>query len=92
MPKGSCCANCYIQHVSLASALQDAKILNVADLENRKEDGSGEVVEIFGHCLDTTKGSCTIEMRVEHNGPYYGWLGVRKNEPVPISAKPLDDF
>lgn len=32
--------------------------------------------KVWGHRILTSKGICTIEMRVDHNGYYSGWLNV----------------
>ncbi len=90
MPEGDCCANCFIEHVSIAYALTDAVIASVENIDGeRKEDDSG-VDEDWGHRITTNKGVCSIEMRVTHNGYYGGCLNVgvcpSNNSPV------LDDF
>jgi hypothetical protein len=94
-PYGDCCANCYVQHVSGAEALAaGAVIIDVEDIELQNvKDESCDVSDVWGHRLRTSKGWCTIEMRVDHNGYYGGSLDVTPvGLAVPEAAKPLEDF
>ena len=98
-PEGECCANCFIQHISLADALQGAKVTLVEpilEVEKERGDGPGDgYAEQWGHRIHTTKGTCTIEMRVEHNGYYGGMLkveGLENPKPVLDGYKTLEDF
>jgi hypothetical protein len=85
-PYGDCCANCFIQHVDNADALQDAIVNNVQDLDTEllsiddDFDYEGSCVNSWGHRILTNKGICTIEMRVIHNGYYGGSLDAKMND------------
>jgi|SRR6185436_7672415 len=94
-PYGQCCAYCFIQHVSIAYALINSDIISVKDITFFQPIDalfSNQTIEVWGHSIDTTKGSCTIEMRVEHNGYYGGSLNVSFVEKIPQDSKPLEDF
>jgi hypothetical protein len=93
MPDGDCCSHCFIQHVSGADALQDATIVSVETLETRSEnDPNGDVMDSWGHRLTTDKGTCTIEMRLEHNGYYSGQLVLSTFLNETSDAPLLEDF
>jgi hypothetical protein len=95
-PWGDCCSSCYVQHVSGTDALAEGAVVAYVediDVEPRAEDEDcgGEVVDTWGHRITTSKGVCSIEMRLEHNGYYGGALQVtRVAGPIPGIA--LDDF
>jgi len=96
-PEGDCCASCYIQHVSGAEALYDAMIFEVETIDSSPEMQAQDtdtdcVSESWGHRIRTSKGYCTIEMRLDHNGYYGGSLECTECENVPESATTLDDF
>lgn len=97
-PEGDCCANCFIAGATLTDVLSGATVTAVEDLEEHSEDkGCDSVVDTWAHRIHTSRGTCTLEMRTEHNGYYRGWLNV-DTEPtfaklvVPLGAKPLEDF
>lgn len=76
-----CCAQCFFQHVSNASALHGATIRSITDMsfdENMSygDTDDGNCVQVFGHVFETDKGTCQIELRNEHNGYYEGSLMV----------------
>jgi hypothetical protein len=77
-PFGSCCAKCFIQHVNLAFAFDQAEVTRVEDLPKHRDDDDHRVIETWGHRIHTTKGTCTIEMRVTHSGYYGGSLLVKE--------------
>lgn len=93
-PYGDCCASCYVQHISGAEALAEgAEVLEVEDIELPAVEDPVEVSDVWGHKLKTTKGYCTIEMRVDHNGYYGGSLDWSACDGgIPKDAKPLEDF
>lgn len=92
-PEGDCCANCYIQHISGTDALaRGAVVRSVEDIElppipdsEKQDDGD----DVWGHRITTTKGICSIEMRVTHNGYYGGTLNFGLVSSWP--GKPHDD-
>lgn len=92
-PEGECCASCYIQDLDGSEALQDATILEVEDLSGGsvEDRDSYQVSDTWGHRIHTTKGICTIGMRVDHNGYYGGRLYVG-NGTLPQNCKKLTDF
>jgi hypothetical protein len=94
-PYGECCAVCFIQHIESSDILNDSIIVDVDDIELKEleqEEHDGDIVEIWGHRIITTKGICTIEMRVDHNGYYGGSLDLSITTKVPDTAKLLEDF
>ncbi len=94
IPVGDCCANCYIQHVSGAYALQNATIRSVETIESTPTDeeiAAADCLDAWGHRITTDKGVCSIEMRTDHNGYYGGML--QPSAAIEASTKPLlDDF
>ena len=83
VPEGDCCAHCFIEHVEGAEFLQDATITAVQDVESgavyqASDENGQEAVEQWGHLFTTDKGHVRLDMRVEHNGYYGGWLRVSK--------------
>lgn len=92
-PYGDCCAHCYIQHVSGADALAPgAVVMGVEDIAgNREEPSEYDVSDTWGHRIATTKGTCSIEMRVDHNGYYGGSLEIYSHEGA-LPGVALDDF
>jgi hypothetical protein len=95
-PEGDCCASCYIQHISGTDALAvGAVIASVEDitLPDVPDQDSYSVSDVWGHRIKTDKGYCSIEMRVDHNGYYGGWLSVSEEEVgTEIPDATLDDF
>lgn len=94
-PEGDCCARAYVQGVSIAYALKDAKVTAVEDIETTERPTMGSsdnVVDCWGHRIHTTKGTCTIDCRTVHNGYYSGHMVISQVTEVPKNAKPLDDF
>lgn len=89
-PEGDC-ASCFIAGVTLADALTDATVMSIEDLEF-SSSGDDTVVDVFGHRIHTTRGTCTVDMRTEHNGYYSGRLYVDADVSIPTDAKPLEDF
>lgn len=84
-PEGDCCAHCYVNDIDNSDALQGATVLEVEDLAGDRVDNSeyGDVTESWGHRIHTTKGICTIGMRVEHNGYYGGSLTIGDRDLPP---------
>ncbi len=97
-PYGDCCAHCYIQHVSLSNALVDATVTGVEEImseptDTEKASNTAEVFEGWGHRIHTTRGTCSIEMRVEHNGYYGGELQCEERDANYRATAPLlEDF
>lgn len=81
-PEGDCCANVYIETVSNPEALIDAQVFSIDDLEFTDEmmaqveleNSRGPVIDLWGHRINTTKGTCVLDCRTSHNGYYGGWL------------------
>ncbi len=78
-PEGDCCSHCYIQHISGTDALAPGAV--IASVENIDvaeipERDAFDVSDTWGHRLTTDRGHCSIEMRLDHNGYYGGWLNV----------------
>lgn len=94
VPYGDCCASCYVQHVSGADALKNATLNRVDDLELPEvpPEEANDVSDVWGHSLITSRGYCTIEMRVDHNGYYGGELTISRDAVLPKDAVDLDDF
>jgi hypothetical protein len=93
-PDGDCCSECFINDVDGADALKGGTLLRVEDLEMTTDPPSEEacgVVDRWGHRFITDKGTCTIGMRLEHNGYYGGSLYVQKTLEAP-DAPELVDF
>lgn len=94
-PEGDCCSYCYVQHVSGTDALAKGAVVmaveGIDDLPPVPPDEVNDVTDNWGHRITTTKGVCSIEMRVDHNGYYGGWLnfGLFKGEP---KGSDIDDF
>lgn len=94
-PEGDCCAQCYIQHISGTDALaKGAVIASVEDITLPDvEQGEFDASDVWGHRIITDKGHCSIEMRVDHNGYYGGWLSISEQDVgTEIPDAPLDDF
>ncbi len=96
-PYGECCSECFIQHVSIAYALfADAEVLSIENIasENMPKDVNAYNCynEKWGHKIHTTKGICSIEMRLEGSGNYEGCLDIEMVDYIPKLAVILDDF
>lgn len=97
-PEGDCCANCYIAHVDGSETLTDAVVTEIENLElprvplTAEESTASDAVDSWGHRIHTTKGICTIDMRVEHNGYYGGRLECEEIDTAPEDAISLVDF
>lgn len=94
-PTGDCCARCFIAQVNFSETLK-GEVAKVERLEFKREnDGDyGDVTDIFGYDITTLRGTCTIDMRTQHNGYYSGdfeWHEIDANS-VPTTAKELTDF
>ena len=98
VPEGDCCAHCYIEHIAGSDALAPGAVINeIRDVgsstESEDYSESYSVSESWGHLFVTTKGYCTIEMRVDHNGYYGGSLEVsRTSKDSATFGEQLDDF
>lgn len=96
-PVGECCAVCYIEHVSGSDAMSPGAVIwEVEDIESPvpiidADDSYGDVIEAWGHLFKTSKGYCSLEMRLQHNGYYGGSLEVRKVDGPGLGMQ-LDDF
>lgn len=91
-PEGDCCAHAFIQHVSLASALVGGTIHSVETIHSPSVDAPDlGVTDAWGHRIRTDKGTCSIEMRCEHNGYYGGQLTMRWRADV-LEGPALEDF
>ena len=94
-PWGECCSSCYVQHVSGADALSKGAIVtsvdDITDLPPVPESEVNDVIDNWGHRITTTKGVCSIEMRLDHNGYYGGALDVALFDGEPKGTA-LDDF
>lgn len=87
--EGDCCAQAYIESVDAPEWLKGI-VLSTEEREGGEIDtgrGYDEVCDVTFYVISTAKGSCTIELRTEHNGYYGGWLcGSRVASP----SLPLD--
>jgi hypothetical protein len=94
--EGDCCAHCFLAGASGTEALDNATILEVTPSEwnrqpnNGKDDDDG-VTEKMGCSIKTTRGYCTLESRVEHNGYYGGEVLVSDDEPMDQYQSPRYD-
>jgi hypothetical protein len=83
--EGSCCAHCYLYHITGSEYLVGATITEVTNANwsdlPRGEDDYG-VTESMGTNIRTDKGWVTFESRVEHNGYYGGEIRVSDDEPM----------
>lgn len=101
VPEGECCAYTYVQHVNNPECLAGSVVVSVEDLvltdEQRaalavvEEHADKEVVDIWGHRINTTSGTCVLDCRTEHNGYYGGSLDLGWADALPDGAKPLED-
>lgn len=97
-PEGDCCARAFLNGVTLANALVDAEVTSIENLETTQAGREAEdvydhdVVDIWGHRIHTTKGTCTFDMRTHHNGYYSGWLNVNRVQSIPAGLPELEDF
>lgn len=101
-PDGDCCSECTLTDMDFTNVLFDAEVLKVEDLELPKvpnsedperSDNSHNVTDVWGYRIHTTKGICTIGMRLDHNGYYSGKLSTQINNDLDLSKlKLLDDF
>ena len=94
-PDGDCCSHCYIAGATLTEALTLATVTSIENLVKHEveNDQAHEVSEVWGHRIHTTRGTCTLEMRLEHNGYYSGRLEFRQGPiTIPAGAKPLEDW
>lgn len=94
-PWGDCCSSCYVQHVSGTDALAVGAIVtdiqDIDDLPPVPEAEVNDVTDNWGHRITTTKGVCSIEMRLDHNGYYGGSLELELFNGEPKGTA-LDDF
>ncbi len=91
-PHGDCCATCYVQHVAGADALRNSVVTRIEHITmpTLVDHEYNDVSDLWGHVIYTDKGTCSIEMRVDHNGYYGGELRIgRCADPM---GKILDDF
>jgi hypothetical protein len=96
-PEGDCCSHCYIQHVSGTPALIGgviAKIEDIKSIATEEEKKNADVLEAWGHRFYIQgKGIFDIEMRLNHNGYYGGWVNVTELDTLPSQfVKVLEDF
>lgn len=95
VPEGDCCARAYIQHVTNAWTLQGALVTSVESSVSAIVEGSpdkGDVTDGWCVTVDTDRGTCTIEMRVEHNGYYSGTLTYEDSVEPSGGELLVDDF
>jgi hypothetical protein len=92
--EGDCCAHAFIQHVSNADALNLATINEVENIETTQTHDDDEIAytDTWGHRIQTSRGTVTIECRTEHNGYYSGWCNVDVVTELPAGCVPLEDF
>ena len=101
-PEGDCCAYAYVQHVNNPEALFDATVLRVDDLEVTKSmheaaveeyraehEYDPDVLDIWGHRINTTRGTCVFDCRTSHNGYYSGSFTASLVGVVPVGASLL---
>lgn len=62
----------------------------VGDSEN-PDDDDDHAFDIWGHRINTDRGTCVIDCRTSHNGYYSGWLNVAWVDEVPEGAIPLQE-
>ncbi len=67
-------------------------IEDVTSEATAEEYDAAEVLTVLAHVITTTRGACTIDMRLNSNGYYGGSLDVETVEAVPNGATVLEDF
>ncbi len=88
---GDCCANAYIQHVNNPEALFIAEVTGVDDLEQDQAEHECGVIDTWGHRIHTTRGTCVLDCRTEHNGYYGGYLDAFWVNELPTNVRPLEE-
>lgn len=74
--EGDCCANAYIESVDtpewMIGVVTRTEARDATDASGVSgETASGDVLDVTFYEISTKRGTCVIELRVEHNG-YYG--------------------
>lgn len=78
---GDCCANAYVEHISGIDALLGQEVISVDSYDaGSKNDGEFGVSDYTRYTICTAQGSFEIELRVDHNG-YYGGYIERSSRP-----------
>jgi hypothetical protein len=78
-----CDAECYIEDIDSPESLIDCEIIEIEPAYKESYELCGNTVEPWAIKIRTNKGYCTIDMRLEHNGYYYGVLRIEKLEDIP---------
>ncbi len=72
--EGECCAHAYVEAVESPEFLLGRVTAVSEDDAPRQSGGSDDALDVTFYRLSTAAGTCTIELRVEHNGYYGGCL------------------
>lgn len=103
---GECCAVCFIAHINGSEFLKGSAILSVEQTEwktIKNDEEESITIETMGATIKTSKGTVSIETRVEHNGFYSGNVNISKDYATDLyrptieedelgEFRPLEDF
>jgi len=87
---GDCCSESWFADLTGLSALLEAPVTRVVELEMPESVGDHEFRDertrqewdqVYGYRIETPAGSATLSFRNSSNGYYGGWLEVREEEP-----------
>ena len=79
---GDCCAHAYIATIQNVECLIGQEVTAVLAEESSHEDYTFQFVDNVFYSINTSKGSCHMDFRVEHNGYYGGDLILRDSLAV----------
>jgi hypothetical protein len=68
---GDYCANAYIESIDNIDWLINEKVISTNSFRYNSEKLNYEVIDYHRYEISSAKGTCSIELRVSHNG-YYG--------------------
>lgn len=68
---GDCCANAYIESIDNIDWLINEEVMYTNSLRLDSEELEYSVIDYHRYEISSAKGTCSIELRVSHNG-YYG--------------------
>lgn len=86
--EGDCCASAYVESVDAPEVLRDACVtrVEVRQAHVRGSVADGDVLDAYFYAIHSERGTATIELRVDHNGYYSGWLARRPSAPAPFGS------